>query len=174
MFGLYPETSQKAAEVGIMMSDPVGSLRYVYTPLAGYIVDVQEVALMLSGIGGKTSHITMVTYKEFGNPFQHEPRMASATLTCLHAIEETVSPWNLSAYIKATKNYRLNGVHRPFWHDWPLSEPSKFFMPESLHHWHKMFWDHDAKWCIHGVGSAEIDFRFSVLHPDSTHWFLLI
>src|ERR1700733_13346939 len=33
---------KKAAEVGIMMSDPAGSLRYVFTPLAAYMVDVQE------------------------------------------------------------------------------------------------------------------------------------
>ena len=63
--------------------------------------------------------------------------------------------------------YRLNGVHRPFWRDWPLSDPSEFFTPEPLHHWHKMFWDHDAQWCIHTVGPAEINFRFSILHPHT-------
>ena len=157
---------KKAAEVGIMMSDPLGFLRYVYTPLAAYIVDVQE-ALALSGVGGKTSHITMATYKKFGDPFKHEPRTASTMLAHLHAIEDTTSPWELAAYIKAAKNHRLNGVHRPFWRDWPLSEPSTFFTPEPLHHWHKMFWDHDAKWCIRAVGGAEIDFRFSILHPHT-------
>ena len=106
----------------------------------------------------------MATYKEFGDPFQHEPRMALTTLTRLHAIEETVSPWDFDNYIKASGIHRLNGVHRPFWRDWPLSEPSTFFTPEPLHHWHKMFWDHDAKWCIRAVGSAEIDFRFAILH----------
>ena len=157
---------KKAAEVGIMMSDPLGFRRYVFTPLAAYIVDVQE-ALALSGVAGKTSHITMATYKSFGDPFQHEPRTASTTLACLHAIEETVSPWELAKYIKASSAKQLNGVHRPFWRDWPLSEPSTFFTPEPLHHWHKMFWDHDAKWCIHAVGSAEIDFRFAILHPHT-------
>ena len=157
---------KKAAEVGIMMSDPVGSCRYVFTPLAAYIVDVQE-ALALSGVGGKTSHITMATYKKFGDPFRHEPRMASTTLARLHAIEESVNPWELAKYIKASSHQRLNGVHRPFWRDWPLSEPSTFFTPEPLHHWHKMFWDHDVKWCIHAVGGAEIDFRFSILHPHT-------
>ncbi|KAF8232144.1 hypothetical protein L208DRAFT_1465802 [Tricholoma matsutake] len=28
-----------------------------------------------------------------------------------------------------------------------------------------MFWDHDAKWCIHMLGPAKINFRFSILHP---------
>ena len=157
---------KKAAEVGIMMSDPLGFCRFVFTPIAAYIVDVQE-ALALSGVAGKMSHITMATYKHFGDPFQHELRMASTTLARLHAIEETVSPWELAQYIKASSSHRLNGVHRPFWRDWPLSEPSIFFTPEPLHHWHKMFWDHDAKWCIHAVGDAEIDFRFTILHPHT-------
>jgi hypothetical protein len=30
-----------------------------------------------------------------------------------------------------------------------------------------MFWGHDVKWCIHVLGAAEIDFRFSVLHPHT-------
>ena len=33
---------KKAAQVGIMMSDPLDSLCYVYTPLTAYIVDTQE------------------------------------------------------------------------------------------------------------------------------------
>ena len=90
---------KKAAEVGIMMSDLLGFHHYVYTPLAAYIIDVQE-ALALSGVAEKTSHITMATYRKFGKPFQHEPQMASITLTHLHAIEDTVSPWELAAYIK--------------------------------------------------------------------------
>lgn len=158
---------KKAAEIGVMLSDAVGSLRYAFTPLAGYIVDVAE-AVMLSGVAGKTSHLTMANYKQFGDPYQHEPRTASTTLAQLHAIEEDVDPWDFQKYLPlALKNYRLNGVHRPFWRDWPLSDPSKFFMPEPLHHWHKMFWDHDAKWAIKAVGHDEIDFRFSILHPHT-------
>lgn len=154
---------KKAAEIGIMLSDPVGSLHYAYTPLAAYIADVAE-AVVLSGVAGKTSHVTMAAYKQFGDPFQHEPRTASTTLAQLDAIEEDIDPWDLKNYIRRAATYRLNGVHRPFWRDWPLSDPSKFFMPEPLHHWHKMFWDHDARWCINAVGHDEIDFRFSILH----------
>jgi Plavaka transposase len=157
---------KKAAEVGIMMSDPAGSLRHVFTPLAAYMVDVQE-ALLLAAVAGKTSHLTMATYKQFGDPFRHEPRTASTSLAQLHALEETLNPWDLVSYVKAAKKRRLNGVHRPFYRDWPLSDPSKFLTPEPLHHWHKMFWDHDAKWCICILGGAEIDFRFSILHPHT-------
>ena len=131
------------AQFGIMMSDPVGSLCYAFTPLAAYIVDVQE-AVALSGVAGKTSHMTMANYKQFGDPIWHEPRTASTTLAQLHAIKDSVDPWDLKAYIKEAMKVRLNGIHRLFWHDWALSEPSTFFTPEPLHHWHKMFWDHNA------------------------------
>ncbi|KAH9009862.1 hypothetical protein EDB85DRAFT_2162199 [Lactarius pseudohatsudake] len=30
-----------------------------------------------------------------------------------------------------------------------------------------MFWDHDAKWCIRALKGAEIDYRFSILHPHT-------
>ncbi|KAH9009863.1 hypothetical protein EDB85DRAFT_2162200 [Lactarius pseudohatsudake] len=63
---------KKATQFGIMMSDPLGSLRYVFTPLASYIVDVAE-AIVLAGVGGKTSHMTMASHKQFGDPFRHEP-----------------------------------------------------------------------------------------------------
>ena len=109
----------------------------------------------------------MAAYKQFGDPFQHEPRTASTTLAQLDAIEEDINPWDLKNYIWWAATYCLNGVHRPFWHDWPLSDPLKFFMPEPFHHWHKMLWDHDAWWCINAVGHDKINFRFSILHPHT-------
>ena len=154
---------KKAAKVGIMMSDPAGSLHYVFTPLTAYMIDVQEV-LSLAGFAEKTLHLTMATYKQFGDPFQHEPQTASTTLAQLHALEQEFSPWDLDSYIPAAKEKRLNGIHCLFYRDLPLSDPSKFFMPEPLHHWHKMFWDHNAKWCICMVCPVEIDFWFSILH----------
>ena len=156
-----------AAQIGIMMSDPLGGRRLCYTPLAGYIVDTPESAL-IAGVAGKTSSVTMASFKQFGDSFRHEPRRASTTLAQLQSLEEKVDPWDLQAYFNAAKGtFRLNGVHRPFWQDWPLSDPSDFLTPEPLHHWHKQFWDHDAKWCMKAVGKAEIDFRFSVLHPHT-------
>ena len=149
-----------------MMSDPVGSLCYAFTPIAAYIVDMPEAAA-LSGVAGKTSHLTLATYKQFGDPFQHPPQTASTMLEQLHAIENCVSPWDIAEYIKEAVHDHLNGVHQPFWCDWPLSDPSKFLTPEPLHHWHKMFWDHDVQWCIRALGGDEINFHFSVLHPHT-------
>ena len=68
-FNFILKPLKKAAEIGIMLSDPVGSLRYAYTPLAAYIAE----AVVLAGVAGKTSHLTMAAYKQFGDSFQHEP-----------------------------------------------------------------------------------------------------
>ncbi|KAG1765452.1 hypothetical protein EDD22DRAFT_775043, partial [Suillus occidentalis] len=46
-------------------------------------------------------------------------------------------------------------------------ETSHFFTPESLHHIHKQFYDHDAQWIIIVVGESELDFWFSVLQPTT-------
>ena len=156
---------KKAATWGKLMSDPYGSLRFCYTPIAAYIVDTPEAA-MLAGVGGKTSPITMASQKQFGDPFRHEPRTSSATLSQLQAIRTRVDPNNdIQAYLTEAKKFRLNGVDKPFWRDWPLSEPSLFLTPEPLHHWNKQFYDHDLRWCIRMLGEPEIDFRFSVLQP---------
>ena len=150
---------KKVAEIRAMMSDPVGNWHFCFTPLAAYIVDTPESAL-ITGVGGKTSSITMAFYKQFGDDFQHEPRTASTILAQLLVIESKANPWNLDAYIAASANFQLNGVHRPFWLNYPLSDPSSFLTPEPLHHWHKQFWDHDAKWCINALGGSELDFWF--------------
>lgn len=150
------------ASIGIMMSDPLGNLRFVFTPCAAYMVDTQE-AIMLSGVAGKTSHLTLANYKQFGDDFQHPPRTASITLEQRQKIRENADPADLSLYVQEAMKYRLNGVDKLFWRDWAGAEPSTFFTPEPLHHWHKAFWDHDVKWCIQAVGPEEIDFRFSIL-----------
>ena len=76
-----------------------------------------------------------------------------------------VNPNDIELYLREALKLRLNGVHMPFWRDMPLSCPSKFFNPEVLHYLHKEFWDHDIQWCINALGTAEINFRFSVLQP---------
>ncbi|KAJ7114401.1 hypothetical protein C8R44DRAFT_832941 [Mycena epipterygia] len=80
-------------------------------------------------------------------------------------LETAADPWDLPEYVKRTKEMGLNGVHRPYWRDWPISEPSTFLTPKILHHWLKMFWDHEVKWCLQVASPAELNFRFSVLRP---------
>ncbi|KAJ7166605.1 hypothetical protein C8R46DRAFT_899136 [Mycena filopes] len=89
------------------------------------------------------------------------------TIGLLIELEKTSHPHDLGTYIKSAKALGLNGVHRPFWRDWPLAEPSDFLTPEILHHWLKFFYDHLCKWSIEAAGASEIDFRFAVLHPHT-------
>jgi hypothetical protein len=153
------------AKRGQMMSDPLGLQRFCHTPLAVYIADTQE-AVMLASVAGKTSHLTVANYKQFGDPFRHEPRTGSTTLAQIDVLTKTVDPWDLQAYHKlALKKFRLNPVHLPFWRNWPISDPSHFFCLDVLYHFHKACYDHEVQWCIRHVGEAEINFRYSVIQP---------
>ncbi|KAF8425395.1 hypothetical protein L210DRAFT_3421273 [Boletus edulis BED1] len=151
-------------QFGVMLPDTKGNLRYCFTPLAGYIVDTPEAA-MLACVGGKTSPITMAMFKQFGDPFWHEPRTAATTLVQLSVVKSKVDPADLQAFFREAQRFRLNGVSDPFWRNFPLSCPSIFIMPELLHYIHKESWDHDVQWCLNIVGESEVDFRFSVLQP---------
>ncbi|KAI5987306.1 hypothetical protein EDD15DRAFT_2389609 [Pisolithus albus] len=73
---------------------------------------------------------------------------------------------NLSSYFQACRKRQLNGVTSPFWLDWALVEPSSFLTPEVLHHFFKMFWDHDQKWCSRMLGADELDFHGYRHFPD--------
>ena len=127
-------------------------------------MDTPELAL-LAGIAGKTSSLTIASYKDFGDPFDHKPCTALETLGQLEHLASEVDPWDLKNYMKAANNLCLSGVHKPFWCNWPLLDPSQFLTCKPLHQWHKQFGDHDAKWCINAVGASELDFCFSIIQP---------
>jgi len=93
-------------------------------------------AMMLSTVGGKASPVTMAMYKQFGDPFRHEPRTKSTTLAQLRVIWTRADPDDIEAFFCEAQKFRLNGVSEPFFEDWVLSEPSHFFTPETLHHIH--------------------------------------
>ncbi|KAG2149241.1 hypothetical protein DEU56DRAFT_908940 [Suillus clintonianus] len=160
------EPLKLAARLGIMMSDPIGHSHYCFTPLASYIADTPE-AMMLTCVGGKTSPVTMAMYKQFGDAFRHEPRTKSTTLAQLDVVHSHADPHNLEAFFHEAQKFRLNGIEKPFWSDWPLAEPSCFFTPESLHHIHKQFYNHDVQWITSTVGDSKLDFWFSILQPTT-------
>ncbi|KAG6914952.1 hypothetical protein DXG01_014271 [Tephrocybe rancida] len=144
-----------AAQMGIMMNDPTGMLRLCYTPIAGFIMDTPESAL-IAGVMGKTSSVTMASYKELGDNFRHPPRLGAGTISQLKELELELDPWkDFQEYVKQAKA------------NWALSDPVNFLTPEPLHHWYRAFWDHDAKWCIKALGAEEIDFCFIVLQPHT-------
>jgi hypothetical protein len=167
---LVCEPLKKASRDGVWMSDFIGDVRWCYTPLVGFIADTPE-ATALTGVAGKTSHITNAFGPQFGDAFRHPSRTSNSILSSLASLSSDINPWNLAAYTKEAKTvHRLNGVHRPFWRDWTLPtgallDPQHIFPIEMLHHFHKRFWDHDMKWCIRAVGEDEIDFRFSIIQP---------
>ncbi|KAF9043458.1 hypothetical protein BJ165DRAFT_1405755 [Panaeolus papilionaceus] len=139
---------KNAARVGVMLSDPVGNCCCAYClrrwqNIADYYCIIQTVR--------RCSQTPM--------------RTGETTLEDIAKIQDAVEDeWDIAAFEREAMKYRLNGVHKPFWKDWDLSNPGVFLTSKPLHHWHRMFWDHDTKWCINAVGAAEIDFHFSILH----------
>ena len=97
------ELVKTAARLGIMMSDPDGHNRYCFTPLAGYIMDTPEAA-MLAAVGGKTSPVTMAMYKQFSDPFRHEPRTGSMTLAQLCIVKSRADPQDIEAFFGRLRN----------------------------------------------------------------------
>ncbi|KAE9383333.1 hypothetical protein BT96DRAFT_844117 [Gymnopus androsaceus JB14] len=79
--------------------------------------------------------------------------------------EASLIAYDIESYWQVAQKARTNGVVDPFWRDWPLAEPCEFLTPEPLHHWHKMFFDHDLQWGIQAAGPHELDFRYSLLQP---------
>lgn len=71
-----------AVMVGVMMNDPVGNLRYCYTPLAAWIADTPEQSL-LAGTGPKVSPVTMAKAKNFSDSHRHPLRTSSNTLVAI-------------------------------------------------------------------------------------------
>lgn len=151
-----------AVSVGVMMSDPVGNLHYCFTPIALWIVDMPEECLLVA-IGPKASLITTATSNNFGDPYQHLPRTATKTLTAIRVACSKRSPTDYKHFLEAIKQLSLNGVIKPFWLGWALSNPCDFITVEPLHHFHRFTWDHDVKWCIVVVGAEELDFRFTII-----------
>lgn len=158
------EPLKTAARIGIMMSDPVGNQRFCFTPLVAFIADTPE-QQVVSCADRSASPLTMVSSKQWGDSFRHEPRTASTIMAQLDAVRSQVHPDNVTDYMKAASSHRLNGVDLPFWKDWCMADPATFLNPEPLHHLHKFFWDHESRWCMNVLTKAEIDFRFSVLQP---------
>ena len=127
LFGYFRQQSAQPPHVfpTIMMSDPLGNLQYTFTPCAAYMVDTQE-AIMLSGVAGTTSHLTLANYWQFGDDFWHPPCTAAITLKQWQNIHHNANPADLNQYIWEAMEYWLNGVSQLFWRDWPGSKPSTF------------------------------------------------
>ena len=64
---------------GAFMADLLGCIRCYFTPIIAYIVNTPEAAV-IAAVGGKTSHLTLASYKTFGDHFCHLTCLGSVTL----------------------------------------------------------------------------------------------
>jgi len=151
-----------AAAIGVMMSDPIGNLRHCYTPLIAYIADTPEQSLMAC-TSPKASPVSTAIYKQFRDGICHPPRTAAETLHIIKMMCAKSPPTDLINFLKVAKVHQLNGVFEPFWRDYLRSDPSKFLLPEVLHHFHRLFFNHNLQWCVAVVGSEELDYRFTLI-----------
>ncbi|KAI5984466.1 hypothetical protein EDD15DRAFT_2177258, partial [Pisolithus albus] len=119
---------KQAAESGRMMSDPLGNLKYCFTPLVAYIADTPE-QHVITCISSNASAVTMVVSTQFGDPVCCAARTASKTRRQLIMAERKTRAANLSSYFQACRKRQLNGVSFPFWLNWALAEPSSFITP---------------------------------------------
>lgn len=157
---------KEAARIGVMLRDAFGRQRWCFTPLVSHVLDTPE-ALMVAGVRANRSPVSMASSKHFGDSVRHRARTSERTIKLLKKAEAFANPWDLDKYLEYAKQLGLNGVHRPYWRNWPMSEPSTFLTPEILHYWLKMFWDHELKWCLQAASPDELDFRFAVLRPHT-------
>jgi hypothetical protein len=76
-------------------------------------------------------------------------------------------PWKqLRKYMEAAGKRGLSGVHKPFWRDWPHSNPACFFTPDALHQWHMYFGRYDFTFAQKAfTNKKEFDLRYSALQP---------
>ena len=111
----------------------------------------------------KASPVSTTIYKEFGDGIRHPPRTATDTLGVIKTMCAKSPPTDLLEFLTAVKTHQLNGVFELFWRNHFGSEPSRFLLPEMLHHFHCFFFTHDLQWCIGAVGSEELDYHFTLI-----------
>jgi len=79
---------------------------------------------------------------------------------------------DIPAYSKATAEYGLNGVDRPFWEDLPGYQPELCIALDILHGLHCLWCNHILKWAQNLVGNDELNRRLTVLQPVVGHcWY---
>ncbi|KAG1906695.1 uncharacterized protein F5891DRAFT_1182102 [Suillus fuscotomentosus] len=129
---------KEAAAVGASMVDPLGLLRYGFTPLVAYTADLPK-QQMVSCVSKNTSPVTLAIQSQFGDRKLYEPRDSQGTLRTLEELGQRIDPWKVQEFQEAAKASHLSGVQLPFWRDWRFADPVIFLAPELLHTCHKIF-----------------------------------
>ncbi|KAI6138987.1 hypothetical protein BKA82DRAFT_4332405 [Pisolithus tinctorius] len=151
-----------ANQDGKVMSDPMGNLWVIHTPLVSWIADYPE-QLLIACVSSKNLPILLATAEQFGNTICQP----------LHVYTVAIhDPCDITAFHKVCLTKHLNGIMEPFWKVWGNTCPSCFLTPEALHQWHKLYFDHCLQWVINIVGGKEVDHCLAALQPriGTRHW----
>lgn len=175
---IVTEGLREACRKGVEMRDPQGRTRICVTPLVSWIADLPEQRL-IAGVLQNQSPVSTATLDQFGDgpgdggpPYPRRDR--DWTLQLIRQAVTESDPLDIPAFVKTCQPLGLLGVHQPFWHDWGNTEannkalmacPSYFLTPDSLHQWHKFFFDHPLKWAINIMTGQELDRRLIALQP---------
>ncbi|KAL4072026.1 hypothetical protein J3A83DRAFT_4372007 [Scleroderma citrinum] len=73
---------------GKVMSDPMGNLRVMHTPLVAWIADYPE-QLLISCVSSKNSPISLATAEQFGDPMSQPLRLRQHTLQAIREAQCT-------------------------------------------------------------------------------------
>ncbi|KIO01513.1 hypothetical protein M404DRAFT_16208 [Pisolithus tinctorius Marx 270] len=156
---------------GKVMSDPMGNLRVIHTPLVSWIADYPE-QLLIACVSSKNSLISLATAEQFGDTICQPLRVHQHTLQGIRDAVAIHDPCDITAFHKVCLTKHLNGVVEPFWKVWGDACPSRFLTPEALHQWHKFYFDHCLRWVINIVRGEEVDRHLAALQPriGTRHW----
>ncbi|KAH9920739.1 uncharacterized protein B0H18DRAFT_880772, partial [Fomitopsis serialis] len=152
-----------AARYGKEMADGYGNVRLVFPPVVALCGDLPE-QLSMTAVGPSVSPVSLATTKQFGDGLTHAPRTKAHTLDLIHQVAKKVDPWRVHDFSRECAKVGLNGVHKPWWRDYHLTDPSLLSVPDLLHADAKLFWDHFLKACQIHVGPAELDRRLNARH----------
>lgn len=159
------EPLKKIAREGCFMSDPSGSVRFCFTTLSMYMVDLPE-ATRLAGVTSNCSPVSVATSNEFGSAEPADRRWLSVTKEKIEEVRRAFPPSvNFYTFVKNCRKNNLTGVTKLFWEDWPHAEPPIALSYDLLHSGHRFFYDHIVDWSITALGKEEIDARYKLLHP---------
>ena len=160
---------KKCAATAVDMIDPNGHIRSVHTFLAAYIADLPE-QQSLACVRQNYAPSSYAGPSTLGDSRAHDLRRGPETLTAIQRIKNELADDNAwddpSLFKKLAECHGLNGVERPFWRNWLLSDdPSQWLVPDILHQLIKFFQDHVIAWARQWITDEELDKRLSVLQP---------
>jgi hypothetical protein len=149
---------------GVRMTDAAGNVRKCYPIIAAYLADYPE-QVLINVAAGNNSPVTLAGYDELGDSQPAPPRTREWILGTIDKICRRVDPSNILQYLEAARSAGLNGVHEPFWKDFPGYQPHIAMCPDILHGVLRFWRDHIFLWTQRLIGEAEIDRRVKVLQP---------